>query len=124
CDPMLLQNVGNGTASQVVTEVGHGTENPAIAPTTIFVSQADYEVLDFLGGPWPPGSSLGTAVVLLGNKFALPGQQRVRGHKVGNVIQYSTADQFGFRRQTSTLIIGNPEAAGTELFSQDSILFA
>src|SRR4030095_15823394 len=115
CDPMLLQNVGNGTASQVVTEVGHGTENPAIAPTTIFVSQADYEVLDFLGGPWPPGSSLGTAVILLGNEFAVPGQQGVRRNKVGNVIQYSTPDQFGFRRQASTLIIGKPEPTSTEL---------
>ena len=47
-----------------------------------------------------------------------------RRNEVGNVIQYSTADKFGFRRQTATLIIGKPKPTSAELLSEDSILFA
>jgi len=86
-DPMLLQNVGNGATSQVVTEIRNGTENPAISPITIVLSHADYEVLDIIGSAWPSRSALGTAIILLGNEFAVPGQQCVRRNKVGNIIE-------------------------------------
>src|SRR4030095_9560510 len=100
-DPVLLQNVGNGATSQVVTEIRNGTENPAISPITIVLSHADDRVLCFIGGAWPSRPALGTAIILLGNEFAVPGQQCVRRHQVGNVIQYSTADKFGFGCSTT-----------------------
>ena len=55
-----------------MTEIGHGTENPPISPIAILLSHADNEVLDFVGGAWPTGSALGTAVILLGNQLAVP----------------------------------------------------
>ena len=70
-----------------MTEIRNGTENPAISPITILLSHADHKVLDFVDGAWPSGSAFSTTVILLGNKFAVPGQQCVRRHKVGNVIQ-------------------------------------
>src|SRR4030095_13068114 len=118
-DPMLLQYIGNRATTQVVTEIRDGTQNPAISPITIVLSQADYEVLDIIGGAWPSGSALGTAIILFGNEFAVPGQQCVRRHKVGNVIQYSTADKFGFGCQAATLVIGKPQSPSTELLSEE-----
>jgi hypothetical protein len=54
----------------------------------------------------------------------MPGQQCVRRNKVGNVIQYSTAHNFGFGCQTATLIIGKPQSPSTELLSEDPVLLA
>ena len=48
----------------------------------------------------------------------------VRRNQVGNFVQYSTADKFGFRRQAATLIIVKPQAPRARLLSQDAILFA
>src|SRR4030095_1445542 len=121
---MLLQYIGNRATTQVVTEIRNGTENPAISPVTIVLSHADDEVLDIIGSPRPSGSALGTAIIFLGNEFPMPGQQCVRRHKVGNVIQYSPADKFGFGCQAATLVIGKSQSPSTELLSEDPVLFA
>src|SRR4029434_7744415 len=55
---MLLQYIGNGATSQVVTEIRDVSENPAISPITIVLSHADYKVLDFIGGAGRPGPRL------------------------------------------------------------------
>jgi hypothetical protein len=55
---MLLQNVGDGAAAYPVTEVGHGTQNPAISPISIFLSHANNHILDFIGDAWPTGPRL------------------------------------------------------------------
>ena len=44
--------------------------------------------------------------------------------QVGYVIQYTTADKFGFCCQTATLIIGKPKPTSAKLLSENSILFA
>jgi hypothetical protein len=54
----------------------------------------------------------------------VPGQQCVGRNEVGNFVQYSTADKFGFRRQAATLIICKPQSPRAQLLSQDAILFA
>ena len=46
------------------------------------------------------------------------------GNEVGNFAQYSTADNFRFRRQPATLIICKQQSPCAQLLSQDSILFA
>src|SRR4029450_6916779 len=121
---MLLQYIGNRATTQVVTEIRNGTENPPVAPIPILLSHADDEVLDIIGSPRPSGASLGTAIILLGNEFAMPGQQCIRRHKVGNVMQYSTADKFGFGCQAATLVIGKSQSPSAELLSEDPVLFA
>jgi hypothetical protein len=40
------------------------------------------------------------------------------------LVQYSTADKFGFHCQPATLIIGKPKPAATKLLSEYSILLA
>jgi len=40
--------------------------------------------------------------------------------QVGYVIQYTTADKFGFCCQTATLIIGKPKPTSAKLLWQDS----
>jgi hypothetical protein len=87
------------------------------------LSHAEYEVLDIIAGARPSGSALGTAIILLGNEFPMPGQQCVRRNKVRNVIQQSPTHKFGFGRQTATLIIGKPKPTSAKLLSENSILF-
>lgn len=82
------------------------------------------EAFDFVGRAWPTDSTLGTPVILFGNQLAVPTQQCVRRHEIGNFVQYPTADKFGFRCQATALIIGKPEPTIAKLLSQDPILFA
>ena len=99
-----------------MTKIRDGTENPPISPIPILLSHTDYELLDVIGGPWPSESSLGSAVILVGNEFAVPSQQCVRCNDIVNFVQCSTADKFGFCCQTATLIVGKSKPAGTKVF--------
>src|SRR4029434_1897910 len=71
CRLSIIAGPAESCGWSILTKRGHGTQNPAISPISIFLSHADYEVLDFMGGARPTGTSLGTAIIRLGNEFAL-----------------------------------------------------
>jgi hypothetical protein len=55
----------------------------------------------------------------------MPSQDRVRCHNGGNLPQDSSAEWFALGRQSSSLVVGEAEAApaGFELHFQDAVLF-
>jgi hypothetical protein len=53
----------------------------------------------------------------------MPGQQGVRRHNRGDVPQDAPSDCLGFRRQTPTLIVREPQTSRAELFPQGAVLF-
>ena len=52
----------------------------------------------------------------------MPGQQGVRRHNRGDVPQDAPSKCLGFRRQTTALIVREPQTSGTELFPQSAVL--
>ena len=53
----------------------------------------------------------------------MPAQDRIRRHDRSDLGQHSVAKGFSFRRQATTLGVGEAEASASELLLQDSILF-
>jgi glycerol-3-phosphate acyltransferase PlsY len=70
-----------------VTEVGYCTENAAISPVAVFLRHLNNHFLDFGGGAGTAVTALGSAIILVGDQFAVPGQRCVRLNEVGNVIE-------------------------------------
>ena len=54
----------------------------------------------------------------------MPSQQRFRCHDRGHFSQKLSTDSFGFDRQPTPLIVGEPQASLAELFAQNTVLLA
>jgi hypothetical protein len=52
----------------------------------------------------------------------MPGQQGVRRHDRGDVPQHVPSKCLGFRRQTTTLIVREPQTSGADLLAQGADL--
>jgi hypothetical protein len=52
----------------------------------------------------------------------VPRQQGVRRHDRGDVPQDAAAEGLGSCRQSSALIVGEPQPSGAELFAENAVL--
>src|SRR5712692_2975507 len=52
----------------------------------------------------------------------LPGQQGVRRHNRGDVPEDAPSECLGFRRQTTALIVREPQTSRAELFPKGAVL--
>ena len=73
------QNIGNRIVCQQMSEIGHGSLNPAITPIPIVLRHAGDERRNISSGSWPTNRTLGASIVLVGDQLSMPGQQRVAG---------------------------------------------
>ncbi len=53
----------------------------------------------------------------------MPAQESVRRHECFEIPESLSTEGLGFRGQASTLGVGEPETARTELLAEDAILF-
>ena len=65
-----------------MSEVGQRTLDPTIAPIQVLFSHSDDQRLDLIGGVRSPRSTLSSAVVVLGDRFAMPGEQGFGRYKM------------------------------------------
>ena len=56
-------------------------------------------------------------------KRPVPGQQRVGRHNRGDIPQDAASECPGFRRESTALVVREPQTSGPELFPQDAVLF-
>jgi hypothetical protein len=61
--------------------------DPTIAPILVLFGHSDDQRLDLIAGARPPRSTLSTAVVLLGDQFAMPSEQSFGRHDGSDVRQ-------------------------------------
>jgi hypothetical protein len=54
----------------------------------------------------------------------MPSEDRVRRHDCGDLREHPVASCFSFRRQATSLSVGEAQAFAPELLLQDPILFA
>ena len=62
------------------------------------------------------------AVVLSGDEMAVPREQGVRAHDGFDLLEHVAPHPLRLGGQPNALVVGEPEAARTELFSKDAIL--
>src|SRR6266545_2920562 len=102
---MLFQNVGYGTAGNLVSQVGQRAENPAIAPIPILECHSDYQRCDLAGSTRSTRPTLLTSIVFLGNQLPMPSQQGFGCHDGCDLSQGSSPQLLGFGCETATLVI-------------------
>ena len=66
---------------------------------------------------------MGGSIVLMGDQFPLPRQQRLWRSDRGDMRQKHMTKSFRLSRQTSTLVVVEPKPLPTKLFLEDPILF-
>ena len=95
--------------------------NAAIAPAVVLASQADNEGRDHLPHPRPTDAS-GRVGPLPGDQTPMPTHQRIRGDEGGNRVQRPSPEALGLHRQSTTLIVSQPELPATQLLFEDPVL--
>ena len=53
----------------------------------------------------------------------MPSDDRVGGHKSGEILQRPSADSLAGDGEPTPLVIGQPDPSVTELFEKDAVLF-
>src|SRR5215470_8935482 len=118
---MPFQNVPDCVVCQVVAQVDQCSLYPSISPGAIFLSHADSQSVDFLIS-WRPAWASTRTLRVLNNEFSVPRQQSLRLGDRCHLPQGLAAKLFSFGRQSPSLVIVEPEAFITHLFSKDTIL--
>jgi len=104
-------------------EVRQGALDSRVAPAAVLGGHAHDQRSDLVLDRWPPGTTPSTAVVVLGDEGPVPGQQRVRCHERGKLAQQPSAQYPGVYGEPTALVVGEAQAPGTDLFTQDAVLF-
>lgn len=87
-EAVALQDVAHRLVTDGVAKVGQGADNAIIAPGTVLLRHAHYQVLHFLVDRGTTGRfALLGAVKLLGDQFAVPAKNRVGLDDGGHFLQ-------------------------------------
>jgi hypothetical protein len=118
---MPFQNVPDCVVCQIVAQVGQCSLYSSISPGAILLSHADSQTGDFVIS-WRPARPSTWTLRVLNNQFSVPRQQSFRLGDRCHLPQRLAAKLFSFGRQSPSLVIVEPEAPITHLFSKDAIL--
>src|SRR5258706_7186442 len=98
------------------------TLDPRVAPGRILFRHPHDEPLDFGEYAATAGPTRGTRP-LPRDEFPMPAQNRVGGDDRGDLPQPMTAQPMSVLGQSTTLLVGQPDPAATELRAEDTVLF-
>ena len=95
--------------------------NAAVAPAVVLTSHPDNQVADGLpqARPAHPPGHVGP---LPGDQTAMPAHQRIGGDERGDGVERPSPEEPGLRRQSTTLIVSQPELPATKLLFEDPVL--
>ena len=83
--------------------------------------------MDVVAGPGAEGArratdAFGRVGPLPGDQTPMPPPQRIRGDESGNRVQRPSPEALSLHRQSTTLIVGQPELPATQLLFEDPVL--
>ena len=123
-DAMLREDSGDGGAADVVAKSSEATADSGVAPGGIVDGEPDDEYRDGLCGRGSTGSPSPCAVVLAGDKAAVPLTEGLGGDDGCDLEQGATAEGSRSDGKTPPLGVGEAEAPLAELFLEDAVLLA
>ena len=95
--------------------------NPAGAPTRILTGHSDRECPDLLEDAGATGTSR-HAGQFAGNRGPVPSEDRVRRHERGHLGQDTSPQSVALGRESTPLVIGQPETPPAQLLFEDAVL--
>src|SRR5215831_6432812 len=106
---MLLQNIGDGAASNFMAQVGQCSLDSPVTPIPVLGGHPDNQTLDLVPGARTAWASLLAAVIFSGDHPAMPSQQRCRRHDGGQFLQPTPAQCLGPDRQAQALVVAKTQ---------------
>jgi hypothetical protein len=114
---VLLQDVDDGPAAEVVIQVREPSLNPRVAPRAIFGRHPDDPLADLRSDLGPSRAAPLMTVILASDQRPMPGEQGVGCHDGPDLCQHAPTERLGFRGETDALIVGEPEPLGSDLLA-------
>ena len=104
-----------------MTEISQGALHSVVAPRGVSQSHTHNELRDLLGNRRPAGS-LARIGPLASNEIAIPGEERIWGHQIGDFVEHLPIERLCFGAQASPIVIGEMQPTPLELLLEDAIL--
>ena len=120
-DPVVLQDIRDGAATDSVPQIGQRPKHPPIAPVPIFRCQAHHQGLDLTESAGSTGTPFLAAIVFLSDQPPMPSQKRFWRDDRRDFPKNASPEPLRLGRQTSTLIVVQPEAPVAQLLSEYSV---
>ena len=124
-DPMLSEDLADGSIGYLVSQVGQGTLDAIVIPRRAVPRHAKNQLNDGWGYRRPPDLLAAVAVVpLLRDEHPVPAHDGVRRDDRPNLSEYLSARDLAFDRQASPLVVIEPDPLPAMRFLQDLVLSA
>ena len=120
---MFAEDRGDRASGDVVIEVGQGALDPRVTPAAVVRGHTHDQRADLGDDGRSSRTTTCTSVVFLRDQRPVPRQQRVRRHHRRDISQDAASERLGFRRQSTALNVGEPQASGPDLLPEDTVLF-
>src|SRR5882757_10341567 len=120
-DPVVLQDIRDGAATDRVPQIGQRPKNPPIAPIPVFRCQAHHQALDLTESAGATGTPFLAAIVFLSDQPPMPSQKHFWRNDGRDFPKNASPEPLRLGRQTSTLIVVQPEAPVAQLLSEYSV---
>jgi hypothetical protein len=101
----FAQNVRDGAASDLMSQIGQGTLDARVTPRPIFPCHSEDQLSDVHFGRRATGLSVLARVVFPGNQATVPGQESVGCHDAGKTGEAFSPNRFAFGSETTALIV-------------------
>ena len=119
---MVEQNPLHGVPADRVAEVGQGAADPRVAPSRILDGHPHDQLGNRLRCQRPTTTTVGAAVVLLGDQLPIPAQDRVRRDDARDLSEDSPAELLPTYGEPTPLCVGQAERTTAQLLPEDAIL--
>src|SRR6266540_1484900 len=95
--------------------------DPRVAPGRVLGGEPDDELPKRRRRTRATNSAASSAVVLGGDEFTVPAQDRVGRHEPGELVQHAAAQHSALHREAAALVVGEPQLPATELLAEDAV---
>jgi hypothetical protein len=121
-DPVLLQGVGNGAPSNLMSQIGQCTADSRVSPGGVFKRHLHNEIHDRFHDTRATRTTPMTVIPFQRYEFAMPAQKRVRRNQGFKLVQHLPPDCTCFPSQEASLGVGEANAAPTQALLEYSVL--
>jgi hypothetical protein len=122
-DAVFSENVGDGAARNLMSQIGHCSLDPCVPPRSILKCHTQNEIDDRLHDARSTGASTMAVVPFTCDHFSVPSQEGIRCDQGMKCVQGLTSKRVRFSGESTALGIGETNAPPTQALLKHAVLF-
>ncbi len=122
-DAVLEENALDSIAAKLDSETVKGAADPGVAPARIAQRHLNHERASLLPGARSAGTTFVAPIVLVGDEFAVPTQDRVGCNDRGELTEEFPSEYLALDRQPTALVVGETNLFCAHLLAKNLVLF-